>query len=145
MRIRKSNEYEVNQLLHWSVFVTEEMSMGYMKSNFQITYNMVANVLSNGGYYLIAENEWGVMGWVLLGIDQNYYQNETVGFIYELFVFPPYRKKGIGHQLMKQALSQLKALGLNIVQLNVFSGNHAKKMYEKLGFQEVTSLMEKKI
>lgn len=104
---------------------------------------MVSKVLSNGGYYLIAQHGWEVMGWILLGFDQNFYQNKPVGFLYELYVFPPYRKKGVGKLLMNEAIAQLKQAGMNNVQLNVFAGNSAKKMYEKLGFKNVTTLMEK--
>ena len=143
MIIRRANEYEINQLFHWSLSLTEELSSGYMKSNLQLTYEMVSKVLSNGGYYLIAQHGWEVMGWILLGFDQNFYQNKPVGFLYELYVFPPYRKKGVGKLLMNEAIAQLKQAGMNNVQLNVFAGNSAKKMYEKLGFKNVTTLMEK--
>jgi ribosomal protein S18 acetylase RimI-like enzyme len=39
----------------------------------------------------------------------------------------------------------LKEKGYKKVQLNVFSGNRAKHLYQNLGFQEVSTLMEKKL
>jgi ribosomal protein S18 acetylase RimI-like enzyme len=143
MIIRRANDYEINQIFQWSISLTEELSAGYMKSNLHMTYDMVSKVLSNGGYYLVAQNERGVMGWILLGFDQNFYQNKPVGFIYELYVFPPYRKNGVGKVLMMEAMDQLKKAGMRSVQLNVFAGNAAKRMYEKIGFKDVTTLMEK--
>ncbi|HHY74783.1 MAG TPA: GNAT family N-acetyltransferase [Bacillus bacterium] len=145
MIIRKANEYEVNQLLKWSVSLTDELSVGYMKSNKHLTYDMVKNVLSNGGYYLVSLNGGKIIGWILLGIDRNFYKDETIGFLYELYVFPPYRKNGIGKLLMGRAISNFRNAGITKVQLNVFAGNSAKTMYEKLGFKEVTTLMEKEI
>ncbi|WP_374723575.1 GNAT family N-acetyltransferase [Calidifontibacillus erzurumensis] len=145
MLIRKAYDYEIKSLFYWSVALTEELSAGYMKRNARMTHEMVTRVLSNGGYYLVASNNLEIMGWILLGIDQNYYKNENVGFIYELYVFPHYRKLGIGRKLMEYGLSQLKKSGMNKVQLNVFNKNSAKKMYEKLGFKDVATLMEKEI
>lgn len=145
MLIRKAYPYEIKQLLYWSIALTEELSAGYMKRNARKTYEMVSSVLNNGGYYLVAANNLEIMGWILLGVDQNYYKNENVGFIYELYVFPPHRKLGIGRKLVDCALSHLKKSGIKKVQLNVFSENSAKKMYEKIGFKDVTTLMEKEI
>lgn len=142
MLIRKATKYETSQLLQWSVSLTEELSMGYMANNELMTYDMVSNVLSKGGFYLVAYSQQEIMGWILLGVDQNFYKNETIGFIYELYVFPKYRKRGIGKNLMLHGLSSLRSNGMKKVQLNVFSSNPARKMYEKLGFREVTSLME---
>lgn len=145
MIIRRANEYEINHLFQWSLSLTEELSAGYMESNLHMTHDMVSKVLSHGGYYLIAQHGWEVMGWILLGFDQNFYKNNPVGFLYELYVFPPYRKNGVGKILMKEAMDQLKQAGMKSVQLNVFAGNSAKNMYEKLGFKEVTMLMEKEL
>lgn len=145
MNIRRANEYEINHLLQLSLSLTDELSAGYMKSNLNMTYDMVSKVLSNGGYYLLAHNGWEVMGWILLGFDQNFYQNKPIGFLYELYVFPNYRKNGVGKVLMKEAMVQIKKAGMQSVQLNVFAGNSAKKMYDKLGFKDVTTLMEKEL
>lgn len=143
MIIRKANPYETNQLLNWSVSFTEELSMGYMKPNLNMTYDMVTKVLANGGYYLVAQNDREIFAWILLGFDQNYYKNEPVGFLYELYVFPQYRNHGVGKILIKHALFHLRNAGMKKVQLNVFAGNPAKRLYENLGFKEVTALMEK--
>ncbi|WP_458413690.1 GNAT family N-acetyltransferase [Schinkia sp. CFF1] len=145
MIIRRANEYEINQLMLWSVSFTEEMSMGYMKSSSHLTYEMATNVLSKGGYYLVAQHGRNIMGWILLGTDYNYYKKEAVGFLYELYVFPQYRKKGIGKVLIERAIAELKKAGMTKVQLNVFAGNHAKMLYENIGFNDVTILMEKNI
>ncbi|HHW37023.1 MAG TPA: GNAT family N-acetyltransferase [Bacillales bacterium] len=145
MIIRRANENEIKQLLQWSIPLTEELSAGYMKSNVQMTNDMVSKVLSNGGYYLVAQHGWDIMGWVLVGFDLNFYKNTPIGFLYELYVFPSYRKNGVGKVLMKEAVDQLKTAGMKFVQLNVFAGNSAKEMYEKLGFKDVTTLMEKEL
>jgi len=61
-----------------------------------------------------------------------------VGFIYELFVLPDSRRRGIGKQLLKTAISHLKQKGYEEIRLSVFAGNPAIRIYEKLGFQQRT-------
>lgn len=142
MLIRKAYDDEVYQIMQWSNLLTEELTGGYMTKPSATTNEMVANVITKGGYYLVLQNHLEVVGWILIGSDLNYYKLENVGFIYELYVFPRFRNFGYGKQLMKHALEIFKKQGLKTAQLNVFSGNSAKIMYEKLGFNVVTSLME---
>ena len=40
---------------------------------------------------------------------------------------------------------QLRSEGYKKVQLNVYAGNHAKQLYEKLGFKDVSTLMTKNL
>ena len=49
-----------------------------------------------------------------------------------------YREIGIGTELMKEAETQSRRLGLEILNLEVFATNdRAKHVYEKLGYREV--------
>ncbi len=57
------------------------------------------------------------------------------GFIYHTSVSPLHRHKGIATQLVKQAISSLKAEGINKVALVVFEKNIAgNTFWEKQGF-----------
>lgn len=60
--------------------------------------------------------------------------DENIGIIPELYVKPQFRRQGIAKKLCKEAIKQINAEGLEKVQLNVFSGNQVKQLYEKLGF-----------
>lgn len=142
MIFRKATFYEINELIRLSISLSNELSAGYVNENVPMTLEMVNRVYSNGGYYIVVQTEMGIIGWILIGIDQNFYNNETVGFIYELYIFPVYRQQGIGKKLMKKAVSEFKHAGIKKIQLNVFAKNPARTMYEKMGFKEVTSLME---
>jgi ribosomal protein S18 acetylase RimI-like enzyme len=62
--------------------------------------------------------------------------------ILELYVFPTFRKYGVGTKLMKYAITYFRNIGILTIQLNVFAGNPARKLYKKLGFRNVATMME---
>ena len=84
-------------------------------------------------------------GWLGLASTFNFYDGERVGMISEVYVIPEYRRKGIARQLCIEGIKNLKERGHHKVHLNVFAGNGAKQLYQKLGFQEASILMVKNI
>ena len=122
-----------------------ESSVGYVKNDQQQAINMFVPILNNGAYYLVATENSKLCGWILIGQEYSPFTNEWVGLIYDLSVFKDYRKKGVGKKLIRNGLTQLKKSGYQKVQLNVFSGNPAKSLYNRLGFQEISTLMEKSL
>ena len=57
------------------------------------------------------------------------------GWIYSLAVNPDFRRKGIGSQLMKKAINELKSLGCLKVNLQIEKDNSdVVNFYEKIGF-----------
>ncbi|MCM3162512.1 GNAT family N-acetyltransferase [Metabacillus litoralis] len=142
MKIRKATQNETNSLLHMTINTMNESSMGTVKNDFHTGMNMFVPLLNSGAYYLIALDKQTIAGWVLLGPDFNPMNTRKTGSIIALYVFPQYRKAGIGKQLMNKAMQELKSEGYHKVQLNVFTGNPAKSLYKRLGFKEISSIME---
>jgi ribosomal protein S18 acetylase RimI-like enzyme len=63
-------------------------------------------------------------------------------FISNLAVFEEYRGKGIAVKLLEKAEEMATEKGLNKLSLYVETDNsHAKRVYEKFGFQEVKKSM----
>jgi ribosomal protein S18 acetylase RimI-like enzyme len=51
-------------------------------------------------------------------------------------VHPDFRQRGIGSQLLRQALALARGIGVERVELEVFASNlAAKKLYERAGFK----------
>lgn len=142
MIIRKANENEIKYILHNSKKVAHEASMGYVHPHSDFAKQMALFSLANGGYYLVAVEDGIIKGWILVDVTMNPFENETIGLLAELFVLREYRKMRIGERLMIKALEDLKSRGLKKVQLNVFAGNPAKKLYERIGFRQVSTVME---
>ncbi|MFD2046501.1 GNAT family N-acetyltransferase [Ornithinibacillus salinisoli] len=145
MRIRKATDEETQEILDYALVVLHESAMGFVEPNLEKAYQIMGPILAEGGYYLIHESNQAIQGWIGVGKMYDFYTDELVGMIPELYVLPPYRHKGIAEKLCKVAFHHLKEEGIRKVQLNVFAGNSAKKLYKKLGFHDVTTLMEKDI
>ncbi len=64
------------------------------------------------------------MGWILIGENTDYFSNEKLGFIYELYVFTEQRGKGLSRKLMKAGSKDLQK-NYSEIGLNVFAGNFA--------------------
>lgn len=142
MQYRKATETETNEILQLASRVAKEASMGYINESTNYPILMEQFYLASGGSYIVAIDNETLAGWVLAGKSFDSINNELIGFIPELYVFPEYRNNHIGSELMKIALDEYKKNGVKKVQLNVFHGNQAKNLYERLGFQSVSTLME---
>ena len=88
-----------------------------------------------GDLCFVAEVDESVVGavWVRIMDDYGHVDNETPSFAISLL--KEYRNYGIGTELMKTMLAELKACGYKQVSLSVQKLNYAVKMYQKLGFQ----------
>lgn len=142
MLIRRANQIETNTLLHMSVNVMSESSMDFVQNNVQSGLNIFLPFLNSGGYYLVALENTMIAGWVLIGPDFNPINIQKTASVFSLYVLPPYRKLGLGKQLMLHALHEFKNQGFQKVQLNVYTGNPAKLLYEQLGFNDISIVME---
>ncbi|WP_066048761.1 GNAT family N-acetyltransferase [Robertmurraya korlensis] len=142
MAIRRANAVETDYILKVSGLVINESTMGYATNNIEYSYAMFLPVIQNGGYYLIEEESRMIKGWILLTNDWNPMTGQQIGHLVQLYVFPSFRKFGIGKRLMKAAIQNLQKEGINTIQLNVFSGNPAKNLYQALGFKKISTIME---
>jgi ribosomal protein S18 acetylase RimI-like enzyme len=125
-----------------SLNVMSESSMDFVQNDVQSGLNIFLPFLNSGGYYLIALENTMIAGWVLIGPDFNPINIQKTASVISLYVLPPYRKLGLGKQLMLHALHEFKNQGFKKVQLNVYTGNPAKLLYEQLGFNDISNVME---
>lgn len=86
----------------------------------------------------VAEMEGKVVGmaWSRMIKDYGYLDDETPSL--SISLLPTYRQKGIGTELLKSLLENLKTEGYKRVSLSVQKANYASKWYLQLGFQVVT-------
>jgi len=79
------------------------------------------------------------VGYIGVGIDEKYNVEKNVksGWVLDIGVLKPYRRRGIGIRLMLQGMETLKAKGMTTVLLGVDDWNVTKamKLYEKIGFK----------
>jgi len=132
-------------IIKQTVDVMKEATMGFLDPTEEIAMRMIAPFLADDGYFLVFVEHNAVAGWIGVCQTSDPFSEEMTGFIYEIYVLPHKRGRGIAEMLCHEAFERLKAGGCGKVQLNVFAGNQAQELYRKLGFVDVATLMEKKL
>ena len=145
MCIRKATSTELEYILEHSPAVMQEETMGYRKGNINTASELMSQALVNDGYYLIFVENKIMKGWLGVCDFYNIDSEEMQGMLVELYVIPEFRQMGIAKRLLEFALEDMKEKGTKHVQLNVYSGNPAKRLYEEIGFSDVSTVMEKKL
>lgn len=105
-------------------------------------FSLFEGILNKGGYYLVYRNaNRSLAGWILLGENIDYFSEMKHGFIYDIYVLPQYRGKGLSKEILRAGINTLKEQGYDEVRLNVYASNHAKNIYKNLGFQDLNTIM----
>ncbi|MCU5518565.1 GNAT family N-acetyltransferase [Bacillus wiedmannii] len=138
--IEKANREETNEILQYAAQSLFEGTRGNCQLSTEKAIEITMPIVERGAYYLVVKEENNVMGWILIGENTDYFSLEKLGFIYELYVFPEYRGKGLSRKLMGAGIKELQK-NYSEIRLNVFAGNFAKEMYEEFGFVERQVIM----
>ena len=78
-------------------------------------------------------------GFVLFGIEDHKFLPRRTGAIYELYVMPQHRRKGIARACAKRVIDELWKSSPSKIQLEVVEGNGAAaQLWKALGFKKVT-------
>jgi ribosomal protein S18 acetylase RimI-like enzyme len=79
------------------------------------------------------------VGFILFGIEKHRFLPRTSGAIYELYVAPSFRKRGIARITAQQAIKELWERGPSKIQLEVVGGNAAAAaLWRSLQFRKVS-------
>ena len=138
--IRKLKQEEVKVLdtfLYEAIFIPEGVEAPPKEIIHQPELQVYVEDFGNrtGDICFVAEADESVVGavWVRIMDDYGHVDNETPSFAISLL--KEYRNCGIGTELMKKMLDELKACGYKQASLAVQKQNYAVKMYQKVGFQ----------
>lgn len=144
----KPSEYPLlNDFLYQAIFIPE----GIEPPPYEIIYQPELQVYtknfgdSEHDSAFIAVCDAKVVGavWVRIMNDYGHINNRTPSF--SISLYPEYRNHGIGTELMKTMLDELKKKGYEQTSLSVQKANYAEKMYRKLGFQVIEETEEEYI
>ena len=142
LSILKANNQEVSIILKHSAAGVYESTGKTVSPPEEKVYAMFTAILEKGGYYLVAKEDDQIQGWILLGQNKDYFTDVIQGFIYDIFVLPEFRGKGLAKMLIQHGIEELKLRGYEEIGLNVFASNTAKELYKRLGFKETQILMK---
>ena len=133
----------------WLEFIQDEegadLNIVPSEENANRWISFLGSVIKNGnGTVKLAETEDGTLaGYVFYQWGEGPLKlKRKKGVIYDLYVRPQFRNRGMGSALLKNALDDLKRRGVEIVQLTVMSkNNRALNLYKKYGFTETLKIM----
>lgn len=96
---------------------------------------------------IVAESPEGEnIGHIWLGEVRDTYTGARRGYIYDLFVAPTWRGKGLGRALLSEAERRCRERGLKELGLTVSVTNKAaRRLYESAGFTVERLLMSKRL
>jgi len=79
------------------------------------------------------------VGFILFGVEEHRFLPRLTGAIYEVYVIPEQRRRGIARACAEQAIDELWNSSPSKIQLEVVEGNNAAAtLWESLGFRKVT-------
>jgi ribosomal protein S18 acetylase RimI-like enzyme len=91
------------------------------------------------GVALIAEDEGTPVGYALASVVP---QTPVRGHLYDLYVNPDVRGRGVGRELIAAVAEHLKGRGVTHLSLDVaLTNDSARRLYERLGFRSYDVLM----
>lgn len=98
------------------------------------------NIQRNSNYFLRWITVDGVRnGFVLYGIEPHRFLPRKSGAIYELYVLPEHRRKGIAKACARLVVGELWKRSPSKIQLEVMEGNHpALQLWRSLGFNKAS-------
>ena len=101
------------------------------------------NIRGNRNYSLCWILAGGLrVGFLLYGVENHRFLKRKTGAIYELYVIPGQRRKGIARACAKLVLQELWKLSPSKIQLEVVEGNRAAAaLWKSLGFQKASERM----
>lgn len=83
-------------------------------------------------------------GTVWLAVERN--GSRADGFVYDLFVFEGFRRRGVARGAMLALENRARELGLQRLGLHVFAHNRAARaLYDSLGFEATNLVLTKKL
>ncbi len=78
-------------------------------------------------------------GFILYGIEEHRFLPRLTGMIYELYILPEFRRRGLARQSAIQAILESQSNAPSKIQLEVMEGNEsAEALWRSLGFAKVS-------
>ena len=142
----KANDAELEEIFSLAGENREEATGIHADNNKEEMISAYQNSLDHGAYFLVARTVDVLIGWVLVDRSMDWFTHRDIGWISDVYVKKEFRNQGVAKVLIEQSLAEFKHLGYDDVRLNVFSFNEkAIRLYEKLGFRDVSKFMGIKI
>jgi len=154
IKIRKATIDDLETVVDFCVQLTEmhHKYSNYYKKGKDIeqilreTYEL--DLVAENTLILVAEDKGNVIGYFDTAIKEaeKFKSVENVAYIYDVFILPAYRNKGLLKKFMAIAIESYKKQGIKVFELRVDVNNkEALAAWSKLGFKDWQISMIRKI
>jgi ribosomal protein S18 acetylase RimI-like enzyme len=150
LRPMRDDEYEAYVSVLRSAYVEDIVASGFMnagdaeaKVEADIAAQLPEGPRTRGVYLYAVEDDRELVGyaWMSSVPDQ---AGKSLAFVFDLWVRPDARGRGLGRAAMLALEAEARSLGLDRIRLNVFGHNDvARNLYRSLGYEELSVLMGK--
>ncbi|MCM3573622.1 MULTISPECIES: GNAT family N-acetyltransferase [Mesobacillus] len=138
----KATQLELQEIFSMAGVNRAEATGIQADNNKEEMISSYSDSLNHGAYFLVARTQDSLIGWVLVDRSLDWFTHKEIGWISDVYVKKEHRQNGVAKSLIEQSLVEFKHLGYDDVRLNVFSFNEkAIRLYEKLGFKDVSKFM----
>ena len=139
--ISLENELYDNQIEYLRESKSQNLGDFSLKKNSNIFLNkfILRMIRSKNGLVLIAEFEKKIAGYLIIIIKKNVpiFKLEKLAEITDLYIKEEFRGKGISNKIRDEVLKWCKIKKISSITLDLLPKNiHAKRIYEKWGFNE---------
>ena len=96
---------------------------------------------------VVASNDEEIVGYAVGRITTlpAFFATRYRGYIHDVYVMEPYRRRGVGRRLVAEILTWLRQHGVSMVELTVAARNEAIPFWESLGFRTYMHQMKLKL
>jgi ribosomal protein S18 acetylase RimI-like enzyme len=152
LRLVKTESFETTPVTMLPILSSDhgefvEMAMQYFRSlnpQFdpqpdwkQLYFQNILSDLSLFVRWVLADGQR--VGFIMFGLERHRILPRVGGVIYELYIRPEFRRKGIAGTAARQAISELRAQCPSKIELQIMTGNHdATAFWKALGFSKVS-------
>jgi len=139
MTIRDANKNDLDLLRRLRDDFQQELAKpAFFDEPWETVADDVEDTIANG-VALIAEDEGEAVGYGLASVVP---QTPIRGHLYDVYVRPDVRGRGVGRELIAAVAKHLKARGVTHLSLDVaLTNDSARRLYERLGFRAYDVLM----
>lgn len=107
---------------------------------------LAADIASSAIAVTVAEEAGALLGYSTVYLNEGFDERPAPGpkhpaTLSQLYCASGIAGRGIGTQLLENALAQARDAGCDAVQLSVYSENHrAQRLYQRMGFEKVADI-----
>lgn len=143
-KLTKGNQEYIQSIDKWSM---HDVGKNY---GIIVAHKYLEDIQNNDGEVLLAEINGEIVGCGLCIVEDKSNLNmlkkkyQKVGLVKDMFVIEEYRRAGIASKIFNQLEKILIKRGCGSIRLEVFeTNNNARRMYERLGYENHSTLMIK--